>query len=251
VKILATYNIKGGVGKTASAVNLSFFAARSGARTLIWDLDPQAAACFYFRVKPKVKGGGRKLIRGKVPIDPQIRGTDFEGLDLLPADFSYRNLDLELNSTKKPLRRLAKLLAPFAAEYDYLFVDCPPSISVVSESVFYAADALLVPTIPTHLSLRTLEQLRKYLKKNGPEQLSVLPFFCMVDRRKTLHRQVTEPGYELPYPFLETEIPYSSVVERMGNERAPLAVWSPRSKATKRYRELWEEIESLLEGVTE
>ena len=87
-------------------MNLSRFAAKEGFRTLVWDLDPQGAACFYFRVKPKVKGGGRKLIRGKVPVDPQIRGTDFKDLDLLPADFSYRNLDLELDATKKPLKRL-------------------------------------------------------------------------------------------------------------------------------------------------
>jgi len=243
VKIVAVYNIKGGVGKTATAVNLAWFAAKGGARTLIWDLDPQGAACFYFRVKPKVKGGGRKLIRGKTPVDPQIRGTDFEGLDLLPADFSYRNLDLELDQTKKPLKRLRKLLAPFDAEYDYLFIDCAPSISKVSESVFYASDALLVPTIPTHLSLRTLEQLKKHLAKEGPWDLTVLPFFAMVDRRKSLHRNVTAPAFELPFPFLATNIPYSSTVERMGEHRAPLGEWAPRDKATTAYRRLYQEVD--------
>ena len=83
MKSIAVWTVKGGVGKTSAAVNLAHAAATDGLRTLLWDLDPQGAACFYFRVKPKVKGGGRKLIRGKVAVDPQIRGTDFEGLDLL------------------------------------------------------------------------------------------------------------------------------------------------------------------------
>ena len=90
MKVFAIYNIKGGVGKTASSVNLAYLSALEGARTLVWDLDPQGAATFYFRVKPKVKGGGKKLIEGTGNLDPRIRGTDFDNLDLLPADFSYR-----------------------------------------------------------------------------------------------------------------------------------------------------------------
>ena len=89
--VLATYNIKGGVGKTSAAVNLAYLAALDGARTLLWDLDPQGASTYLFRVKPKVKGGGRKLVRGKSDVDALIKGTDFERLDLLPADFSYRH----------------------------------------------------------------------------------------------------------------------------------------------------------------
>jgi len=87
MKCLAMYNIKGGVGKTAAAVNLAYLAASGGARTLIWDMDPQGASSFYLRVKPGIKGGGSKLVRGKSDIDHLIRGTDYEFLDLLPADF--------------------------------------------------------------------------------------------------------------------------------------------------------------------
>ena len=109
MKILATYNIKGGVGKTAAAVNLAFFASRGGARTLVWDLDPQGAATFYFRVKPRVKGGGKRLIQGKGDLHGQIKGTDYPDLDLLPADFSYRHMDIVLDDAKKPTNRLRKL----------------------------------------------------------------------------------------------------------------------------------------------
>jgi chromosome partitioning protein len=106
MKIFATYNIKGGVGKTATAVNLSYLAARDGYRVLLWDLDAQAAATFLFRVRPRVKGGGKGLIRGTRPVDDAIKATDFDRLDLLPSDFTYRNLDLVLDAAKKPARRL-------------------------------------------------------------------------------------------------------------------------------------------------
>ena len=96
MRTVAVYNLKGGVGKTATAVNLGFLAAQDGRRTLLWDLDPQGAASFYLRVKPKVKGGGRNLVKGRTAVDEVIRTTAYPGLDLLPADFSYRGLDLDL-----------------------------------------------------------------------------------------------------------------------------------------------------------
>src|SRR5450755_4768613 len=125
MKIFATYNIKGGVGKTSTAVNLSHLAARDGLRVLLWDLDPQGAASYVFRIRPRVKGGGQALIKGSRDMDDAIKGTDFENLDLLPADFTYRNLDLILDSAKKPAQRLATLLAPLRAEYDVVILDCP------------------------------------------------------------------------------------------------------------------------------
>jgi chromosome partitioning protein len=158
-RVIATYNIKGGVGKTSAAVNLAHLAARDGARALLWDLDPQAASTYLFRIKPKVRGGARKLVGLRSEVARLIKGTDYQGLDLLPADFSYRHLDLALDGFKRPTRRLAQVLAPLRADYDYIFLDCPPSISLVSESVFEAADALLVPIIPATLSSRTFDQL--------------------------------------------------------------------------------------------
>jgi cellulose biosynthesis protein BcsQ len=101
VKIFATYNIKGGVGKTTAAVNLAYLSAADGCRTLLWDLDPQGAASFLFRIKPRVKGGGKALIRGTKALDDAIKGTDFDHLDLLPADFTYRNMDLLLGGGDK------------------------------------------------------------------------------------------------------------------------------------------------------
>jgi chromosome partitioning protein len=240
VKILATHNIKGGVGKTATAVNLAYIAARRGLRTLVWDLDPQAAATFYFRVRPK-KGGGRRIILGKEKLDRLIVGTDFEGLDLLRAHFSYRNMDLALDRTKDPAAQLRRLLKPLKPDYDCIILDCPPGISLAAESVFFAAHALLVPTIPTTLSLRTLAQLVRYLEKRSSARARVLPFFCMVDLRKTLHRRICEHTNR-SHGFLEARIPYSSVVEKMGEYRAPVGAFASGSQADRAYRSLWEQI---------
>ena len=163
MKVYATYNIKGGVGKTTTAVNLAYLAAASGRRALLWDLDPQGAATYLFRVKPRVKGGGRGLVSGKRLVDDAVKATDFDNLDLLPADFSYRNMDLELDDAKKRTRRLDQLLSGVADDYDVAFLDCPPSVSLVSENVLRAADVLLVPLIPATLSLRTCAQLTVFV----------------------------------------------------------------------------------------
>ena len=246
MKVIATYNIKGGVGKTATAVNLAWLAAREGAPTLVWDLDPQGAASYYYRIKPKIKGGGKRLVQGKRDLDDFIRGTDYELLDLLPADFSYRNMDLYLEQTKKPVRQLHKLLRPFRSEYYYVFLDCPPSISLVSENIFDAADVVLVPTIPTTLSLRTYQQIKKFFKQQALDTVNVLPFFSMVDRRKQLHRSIVDTPPDYMENLLQSSIPYDSNVERMGTHRTPVADFAPTSRSARSYEALWEDIKQKL-----
>jgi len=241
VRIVAVYNIKGGVGKTATAVNLAYLSAAAGTRTLLWDLDPQGSATYYFRIRSGIDGSLKKLVRGKRRLNKLALETDYEGLDLLPADFSYRNLDIELKAAGKSKRRLGRLLGPLADRYDHVYLDCAPSISLVSEGVFAAADSLLVPTIPTTLSLRTLDQLARHLAKKGVKHPEVLPFYCMVDRRKSLHREIVESKDSRPYGFLRATIPYSSTVEKMGVHRAPVAVYAAGSAADTAYRELWAE----------
>ena len=248
MKILASYNIKGGVGKTAAAVNLSYCAAQTGARVLIWDLDPQAATTFYFRVKPKVKGGGRRLLLGKHGLENQIKGTDYPTLDLLPADFSYRRLDFVLDAGKKPRRRLQRLLKPLAKDYDYVFLDCAPGISLVSEAVFGTVDALLVPIIPTTLSLRTYEQLLDFFARKKIDDVPVMPFFSIVDWRKTLHRDLVLRMRSGPTGMLQTVIPSTTEVERMGLHRAPVCEYAAKSRAGLAYQELWAEICGRLEN---
>lgn len=249
MKVVATYNIKGGVGKTSAAVNLAALAAADGLRTLLWDLDPQGAASFLFRVRPKVRGGGRKLVRGKSEVADVLRGTDVEGLDLLPADFSYRHMDLVLDESGKPTRRLRKVLAPLAEHYDLAVLDCPPSISLVSESVFDAADALLVPLIPSTLTVRTFEQLSDFVATEVDEgrRPEIVAFFSMVDGRKRLHREMVEALPAERAEIAASAVPAATEVELMGVERSPVVVHAPRSRGARAYRSLWDELRARLD----
>ncbi|MCG8015319.1 MAG: AAA family ATPase [Candidatus Thiodiazotropha sp. 'RUGA'] len=244
--ILGVYNIKGGVGKTATAVNLAHLAATEGYRTLIWDLDPQAAATYYFRIKPKVKGSNKRLIKGKLDLDEVVKATDFENLDMLPADFSYRNMDLRLEEAKNPTKQLLKLLRPLSQAYDYVFLDCPPSISLVSENIFRAAEGLLLPLIPTTLSLRTYKQLLDFLEGHRITGLELMPFFSMVDRRKRMHLDVMKNLPDTHGELLKAQIPYASDVEKMGIHRMPVQAFAPKSVAASCYQALWLEMQHRL-----
>ena len=241
MKTLATYSIKGGVGKTTSAVNLAYEAACSGVRVLLWDLDPQGAATFFFRVKPFVDGGAKRLIGAKGSLAANIHATDHPGLDIVPADFSFRHLDLHLDDAKRPIRRLAGLLEPVSDRYDLAILDCPPGITLTSESVFSAADALLVPTIPTPLSKRTLDQLSEFLSHQAAPP-AILPFASIVDRRKKLQRDIADLLAAQTCGFLPTVIPNASALERMGVEQAPIATYAPNSPAAIAFRHLWSDV---------
>ena len=241
MKTLATYNIKGGVGKTAAAVNLAYLSARGGRRTLLWDLDPQGAASYLLRVRPHVKGGGKALVRGKKTLEEACKPTEFDNLDLVPADFTYRNLDLALDATKRPTERIARLVDPLEDEYDVAILDCPPGISLVSENVVHAADLLLVPLIPTTLSVRTLEQLSEFVA-DLTHPPTLFPFFTMVDGRKRLHHEVVEQLRAERSDLATTVIPALSAVEQMAVHRAPLPTFAPRSRVTRSYESLWEEV---------
>jgi chromosome partitioning protein len=248
VKVVATYSIKGGVGKTSAAVNLGALAARDGRRTLLWDLDPQGAASYLLRVRPRVKGGGRKLVRGRRDPAEALKGTDVEGLDLLPADLSYRHLDLVLDREKRPRDGVGRVLRALSDDYDLAIVDCAPSISLVSESVFAAADVLLVPLVPSTLSVRTLEQLHDFLDGARGRPPRVLAFLSMVDRRKRLHVSLAGTLPQTYPDMAQAAIPAASAVELMGLDRLPVVASRPRDRASLAYQGLWEELRQALDG---
>jgi chromosome partitioning protein len=246
MKTLATYSIKGGVGKTSAALNLAYLASRDGLRTLVWDLDPQGAATYLFRVRPRVKGGGEGLVSRRRDIDNAIKATDYRGLDLLPADFSYRHMDLVLDQTKRPTRQVGKLLKPLASEYDLVVLDCPPSVSLVSENVLEATNLLLVPLIPATLSMRTFEQLVSFVEAFKGHRPKVRAFFSMVDGRKRMHAEIMRELPQRSDGIFSAYVPSATDVERMGLTRQPLGVTHPRGRAAEAYQQLWQECRGIL-----
>lgn len=246
MKIVAVTNIKGGVGKTTTAVNLSYLCAASGRPTLLWDLDPQGAATYTLRGDPLERASAKKLLSGKRHLPELVVSTGYANLDLLAADFSYRNFDVHLSERKRPTERLLKMSRSLREVYSALFLDCAPGISLLSENVLRAADAIIVPLLPTPLSVRMLAQLRDFIDGEGWTDLTILPFFSMVDRRRSLHQDIIENTREQFPTMLATEVPYWSEIERMSLHRAPLPAFAPSSPAAQIYSALWAEVEARM-----
>lgn len=245
MKKIAIYSMKGGVGKTAACVNLAYLASAEGFNTLLCDLDPQGASTYYFRIRASKNFNTNKFIKGGKYIDKNIKGTDFPNLNLLPSKLSYRNLDLALDALKNSKKRLKQILSELEDDYDYLFMDCPPGISLVSENVFNAADLILVPLIPTTLSELTYQKLLKFFERNDINPKKIHTFFSMVENRKTLHRETMDKLTREGGNILESAIPYRSDIEKMGIYREPVPVTSPHSDSTQAYNKLWDEIKAI------
>ncbi|HEY1312325.1 MAG TPA: AAA family ATPase [Steroidobacteraceae bacterium] len=246
MKIVAVTNIKGGVGKTTTAVNLAYLCAAAGRSTLLWDLDAQGAATYILRCEPNENASAKKLVTGKRELAELPLASGYDKLDVLPSDRSYRNFDVHLSTRKHPTERLLRMSRSLRDVYAALFLDCPPGISLLSENVLRAADAVIVPLLPTPLSVRMLTQLQEFVTAHEWTDLALLPFFSMVDRRKSLHHDIIASTRELFPRLLATEVPYSSEIERMSVRRAPLPAYSPRSPVGQLYAALWTEIEGRM-----
>ena len=242
MKILSSYSIKGGVGKTALAVNLAFALCESGRRTLLLDLDPQGASAFYFRVASAEKFHMRDAHSLADGLRSNIRESDFPGLDIIPSNLGYRRLDILLNGMAKRRKQLRMVLEEFKPDYDVILMDCPPNITLLSENVFRASDLILVPVIPTVLSQRTLEQLTSFFQDENLPCGMLRPFFSMVQKRNKMHSETIDK-LSTSYPgFLKTVIPFSVEVEKMGLHRMPLLAYSNTCSAALAYRALCDEI---------
>jgi len=243
--IASLYNIKGGVGKTASCVNFAYMAARDGFRTLLWDLDPQGASSFYFNADAAAKATAKKIVTGAMDLQDAIMLTEYENLDIIPADISARKMDILLQENSSSKKQISHLLRPLHTMYDFIFLDCPPAFSTLADNIFYASDAVLMPVIPTTLSLRTYELVKKYFEDKDAGLEKLMCFFTMVDSRKNMHHEVMKLLHK-DKRFFEYYIPYLSDIEKMGSFHAPVEEFAPAGYATTCYRALWNEIK---EGV--
>ncbi len=247
MKVIALASIKGGVGKTTTAVNLAQLAAESGDRTLLWDLDPQGAATHILRVGERVPGGGRRMVRKRRRMSESIVHTIHPGLDVVPADFSLRYLDLELADLAKPRAQITRILERVEDRFDSVFLDCPPGITLTIDTALRATDTVLVPIIPAALPLRSFDQLTAYLRADRKlRNVQALAFLSMVDRRKKRHRELSE---RLPLerePVLDQSIPASVHIETMADYRSPVTVERPKTAAAATYRALYDELRTRM-----
>jgi cellulose biosynthesis protein BcsQ len=205
---------------------------------LLWDLDPQAAASHLIGAPDAVRprGSVRSLFAHGDDPSALIVPSTIAGLDLLAADTTLRAIDrLFFDLGKK--RRLAKLIDRLRDRYDCIVIDCPPGLTETAEQVMRAADLIVVPVIPSALSVRAFDEVISFMSAKRGRQAPILPVHSMVDLRRSQHRAMLAEHPRWPV------IPMASVVERMASLRRPVGAFAAASPAAKAFDRLWRGIE--------
>jgi len=238
--VIAVYSMKGGVGKTTIAVDLAWrFSQTGGHNTLLYDLDPQGGSGFLLgHEERKLQRAVSAFHHNRAPRD-LIEPTRYDGLSLIGADQSLRDLPVQLARIGSR-KRLAQMLNFMKGEYSRIVLDCPPMINEVSEQIMEAADLIVVPLPASPLAARAFGFICKELAKN-PGHPPVLPVLSMYDKRRKLHRWVREnAGANWPV------IPQSSHVEQVAVRREPIAAFANWSPASKGFEHLHAALEAKL-----
>lgn len=238
---VALYSLKGGVGKTSASINLAYLSALEGYQTLIWDLDPQGSSSFFLGVEAAIKNESKRLLNNELALLDAVQQSPYQNLSIIPADLSARQADILLSDMKQSKKKVTSLLSSIKKIFDVVIIDCPPGISLLHDNVFNAVDWVLMPNIPTTLSIRSYTTVVNYFEEHGFDTEKIKCFFSMVDHRKNLHHEVINQFYK-DTVFLRSYIPYLSDIEKMGINEAPLETFAANSFAAQCYKDLWKEI---------
>ena len=245
---IACANQKGGVGKTTTVVNLAAYLARSGERVLVVDLDPQGNATSGFGIdRAALATTLEDVVLGDAPIDEAIVDTVVENCFVAPASVALAGAEVELAGTNQRERRLTRVLEPITGEYDYILLDCPPSLGLLTVNALTAADSVLIPTQCEYYALEGLSQLIATLnlvRDNLNPALAIKGVvLTMYDARTNLSADVAaEVRRHLGDAVFETIIPRSVRLSEAPSFGLPIALYSADSRGALAYEALAAEL---------
>ena len=248
MKKIALYNIKGGVGKTTTTVNLACLLAKQGLSVLLWDLDPQGGSSYFFKQENFNDNTHDRLFDRYIPIYDVIRSTDTYQIDVISNDSKFSDQFMNKASRITALNFLNEdlinnTLNEVADDYDVCIMDCSPGRFQLHQNIFQAADLLLIPNVPAPLSVHCNNMLVKELQqKSHTRKTTIVSFYNMVQSHKNLHKFYINNRDESQHYILNSHIPFYAEIENITLSKESIFHQLKEFKPNLYYQKLWQEV---------